>query len=90
MRWIGMLTGELLRSFSWHDEETIELAQAATMALLNLGLARDAVLVWLDQVCTHPARFLDDPLLAPLAAAWLDQQPRVLQVNGAAKRVASQ
>jgi hypothetical protein len=84
-----MLTGELLRSFGWNDEETIELAQAAAVALLSIGLARDAVLVWLDQVCTQPARFLTDPLLAPLAAAWLEQQPRVLKVNGAAKRAAS-
>jgi hypothetical protein len=78
MRWIGMLTGELLRSFSWHDKETFELAQAAAVALLSLGLACDAVLVWLDQVCTQPARFLNDPVLARLAAAWLDQQPQVL------------
>ena len=73
-----MLTRELLRSFGWHDEETIELAQAAATALLSIGLTRDAVLVWLDQVYTQPKRFLNDPVLAPLATAWLDQQPRAL------------
>ena len=68
-----MLTSELLQSFGSPDEEIIELAQAATVALLSIGLERDAVLVWLDQVYTQPDRFLTDPVLAPLAAAWLGQ-----------------
>jgi hypothetical protein len=70
-----MLTGEQLRALGWSGKETIELAQDAAVALLRMGLERDAVLVWLDQVHTQPARFLHDPVLAPLAAAWLHQWP---------------
>jgi hypothetical protein len=70
-----MFTGELLRSFGWADEETVELAQAAAAALRDAGLERDAVLVWLDQVYAQPDRFLSDPVLAPLAAR-LRRQPR--------------
>jgi hypothetical protein len=73
-----MVTSELIRSFGWHDDETIELAQAAAVALLGMGLACDAVLVWIDQVYTHPDRYLNDPLLAPLATVWLDHQQRAL------------
>ncbi len=66
-----MLTRELVQSFDWPNDETTELAQAAAAALLDTGLQRDAVLVWLDQICAQPSRYLSDPVLAPLARASL-------------------
>jgi hypothetical protein len=73
-----MLIGELLQSFGWPEEETIELAQAAAATLLGMGLERDAVLVWIDQIYSQPSRFLSDPALAPLAHARLRREPRAL------------
>lgn len=65
------LTRELLQSYGWPDDEVTELALDAAAALVRSGLARDAALVWLDQVAARPARYLDDPVLAPLARASL-------------------
>jgi hypothetical protein len=77
-----MLTRELLQSYGWPNDETTELALAAAEALLATGLGRDAVLVWLDQVCAQPGRYLSDPVLAPLARASLRQALRALQASG--------
>jgi hypothetical protein len=66
-----MLLGKLLQPFGSVDEETIELAQEAVTALLSIGLERDAAFAWIDQVCAQPDRFLNDPVLAPLADARL-------------------
>jgi hypothetical protein len=84
MRYISMVMGELLQLLQFFgrpdeesDEESIELALAAAMALRRAGLERDAVLVWLDQVYAQPDRFLSDPALAPLATR-LSRLPRDL------------
>ena len=69
-----MLLEELLQRFGSVDEETIELAQGAVTALLSIGLERDAALAWIDQGCAQPDRFLDDPVLGPLAGARLRSQ----------------
>jgi hypothetical protein len=71
-----MLTRELLQSYGWPDNEVTELALGAAAALVRSGLARDAALVWLDQVAAQPTRYLGDPVLAPLARASLRRQVR--------------
>lgn len=65
------MTRELLQSYGWPDNELTEQAVDAAEALLRSGLAREAALVWLDQVYARPARYLGDPVLAPLARAYL-------------------
>jgi hypothetical protein len=80
-----MTLRDLVQSCGWPDDGTRELAQRAAAALLGIGLGRDAVLVWIDQVYAQPNRFLSDLLLAPLARARLaaespsarDQAPAV-------------
>jgi hypothetical protein len=74
-----MLTRELLQSYGWPDNELTEQAVDAAQALLRSGLAREAALVWLDQVYTRPARYLGDPVLAPLARACLRQSIRSIR-----------
>lgn len=71
-----MLTRELLQSYGWPDDELTELALDAAAALVRSGLARDAALVWLDQVAAQPGRYLGDPVLAPLARATLRRELR--------------
>src|SRR5262249_42687431 len=71
-----MLTRELLQSYGWPDNELTEQAVDAALALLRSGLAGEAALVWLDQVYERPARYLGDPVLAPLARACLRQSIR--------------
>jgi hypothetical protein len=66
-----MTLRDLVQSCGWPDDGTRELAQEAAAALLGIGLGRDAVLVWIDQVYAQPNRFLSDLLLAPLARARL-------------------
>jgi hypothetical protein len=64
-----MTPRERVQSCGWPDKETVELEQAAAVALLRTGLDRGAVLVWIDQVYAQPNRFNSDPVLAPLARA---------------------
>jgi hypothetical protein len=68
----SMFDSTLMQSLGWTDERLITLAIEAAHHLSSFGLQREAVLVWLDQVAAHPARFLGDPALAPLAEAYVE------------------
>jgi hypothetical protein len=65
------LTSELLHSYGWPEGEVTTQALDAAQSLLGAGLGREAVLVWLDQVCAQPSAYLSDPTLGPLARAVL-------------------
>jgi hypothetical protein len=73
-----MLTRELLQSYGWPENELSALALRAAEALVRSGMAREAALVWLDQVSARPARYLGDPVLAPLARAILRRSLQAL------------
>lgn len=73
-----MLTRDLLHSYGWCDDQMAELALTAAESLMGSGLGQDAAVVWLDQVCAEPRRYLDDPVLAPLARECLRRTLRAI------------
>ncbi len=80
-----MITGKVLKKQGWTQGWRVGLAKAAPAALsdaeLNLGQA--AILARLDAVGKDLPRFLDDPIMEPLAIE-LDSAAREAAERGAA------
>jgi hypothetical protein len=66
-----MLERTLVKSLGWPEGRILVLAHEAGTRLAEMGLSREAILVWLDQVYAEPVKFVNDPTLSRLAQALL-------------------
>src|SRR5438105_1684082 len=72
-----MISGRVLKRHGWKQGRAIGLAKdaAAALADADVGLDADVILKRLDDVLENPRRFLEDPILGPLATE-LDRSAR--------------